>query len=45
MKRLHRFTLRKNINDDPSLTEWENRVKQGYDRIWDCGSAKYELVK
>ena len=36
-ERIHRFSLRKNKNDDPELTEWENRVRQGYNRIWDCG--------
>ena len=36
-ERIHRFTLRKNSNDEPQLTEWENRVKQGYNRVWDCG--------
>lgn len=39
--RIHRFSLRKNKNDDPSLTEVENRIKQGYLRIWDCGNKKY----
>jgi len=41
-KRIHRYALRKNSNDDQSLTEYENRVAQGYTRIWDCGHAKYE---
>lgn len=27
---------------DPSLTEWENMVNNGYDRIWDCGNAVWE---
>lgn len=40
-KRYHRFGLRKNSNDNPLLTEWENRKNQGWDRIWDCGHAKY----
>lgn len=40
-KRLRRFVLRKNESDDPNLTEWENRIQQGYDRIWDCGNYKY----
>lgn len=26
---------------DPQLTEWENMKLAGYDRIWDCGHAKY----
>lgn len=40
-KRLHRSNLQKDENDDPSLSEWENRQLQGYDRIWDCGSIKF----
>lgn len=40
-KRIHRFALRKNKDDDPNLTEWENRKLQGYDRIWDCGSMRF----
>lgn len=42
-KRYHRFGLRKNKNDDQSLTEYENRLAQGYLRIWDCGSSKWIL--
>lgn len=43
LERFHRFNLRKGAveGDDPSLTEWQNRVKQGWNRIWDCGSRKY----
>ena len=26
---------------DPTLTEWQIMVESGYDRIWDCGNAKY----
>jgi hypothetical protein len=40
-KRYHRYGLRKNKDDDQSLTEWENRQKQGWNRIWDCGHAKW----
>jgi hypothetical protein len=36
--------LRKNPNDDPSLTEWENRKNQGWNRIWDCGHSKWTWV-
>jgi len=39
--RKHRYSLRKNKSDNQSLTEWENRKLQGYDRIWDCGNEKY----
>jgi hypothetical protein len=41
LKRIHRYSLRKNDNDDPNLTEYENRLKEGYLRIWDCGSTKW----
>lgn len=43
--RIHRFSLRKNKEDDQSLTEWENRKLQGWNRIWDCGHAKYVWTK
>jgi hypothetical protein len=23
---------------DPTQTEWENMINNGYDRIWDCGN-------
>jgi len=29
---------------DENLTEWENMQLNGYDRIWDCGSSKYEMI-
>lgn len=41
--RIHRYTLRKNEADDQSKTEWENRVDQGYLRVWDCGHTKWIL--
>lgn len=39
--RINRFSLRKNSNDNPDLTEWENRQVQGYDRIWDAGNLRF----
>jgi len=48
--RRHRFSFRKDQLAkklemfDPSLTEWENMQLNGYDRIWDCGSLKYEMI-
>lgn len=39
--RIYRFKLRKTELDDKNLTEWENRLNQGYDRIWDCGHSKW----
>lgn len=46
----HRFNFRKDQLSkklelfDPNLTEWDNMKNNGYDRIWDCGHIKYELV-
>lgn len=48
IKRYHRFNFTKkktiSLGGDPHKTEWENMVSLGYDRIWDCGHLKYELV-
>jgi len=30
---------------DSDLTEFQNMVNNGWDRIWDCGNAKYVLEK
>jgi len=49
-RRYHRFnfakhTLSKKLkNFDKNLSEWENMKNNGYDRIWDCGNLKYELL-
>ena len=32
-------------NFDPGLTEYQNMLNHGYDRIWDCGNLVYEYVK
>lgn len=45
LKRIHRFNLRKNNNDPKELTEWTIRQSQGFDRIWDCGNAKWVWLK
>lgn len=48
--RIHRFVFRKSELHkklplfDESLSEWENMKNNGYDRIWDCGSLKFELI-
>jgi hypothetical protein len=47
-KRLHRFNFTKHrivakFGGNPQLTEWENMINLGYDRVWDCGSIKYEM--
>ena len=49
-KRYHRFgfakhTLNKKLaHFDNSLSEWQNMKNNGWDRIWDCGHLKYELI-
>lgn len=46
-KREHRFKYRKNVLSknleifDETLSEWDNMLNNGYDRIWDCGNYKY----
>lgn len=40
-KRKHRYALRKHSGEDSSKTEFEIRDSQGWNRIWDCGNAKY----
>jgi len=48
-KRKHRFNFRKqNLpkhleNFNPEMTEYENMLVHGYDRIWDAGNKKYEI--
>ena len=48
-KRIHRFNFRKGVLDkklefyDPDLTEWDNMINNGYNRIWDCGNVKWIL--
>jgi hypothetical protein len=44
-KLYHRYGLRKTADDDQSLTEWQNRINQGWNRIWDCGHAKWVWTK
>lgn len=43
------FTKHKIIKNfelaDPSLSEFQNMVNLGYDRIWDCGNYKYSLLR
>lgn len=45
LSRIHRYSLRKSAQDDVTLTEWENRKLQGWNRIWDCGSTKWAWNK
>ena len=48
---LHRFNFRKQElpkklkTFDINLTEWENMVNNGWDRLWDCGNLRYEWVR
>lgn len=46
--RYHRFGFRKDVlikdGYDENLTEWEIMKIKGYDRIWDCGSLKFEFI-
>lgn len=47
-ERIHRYVFAKHKiierfeNADPNLSEWENMKNLGFDRIWDCGTVKYE---
>ena len=48
-ERKHRWQFRKDIlkkklsSFDPSLTEYENMLVAGYDRVWGAGTLKYVL--
>ena len=48
-KRKHRWGYRKDAlknnypNYNPNLTEYQNMLNWGYDRVWDCGTIKYTL--
>lgn len=48
LHRQHRFMFRKDVlikeGFSPNKTEWEIMQEKGYDRIWDCGSMKFELI-
>ncbi len=49
-KRHHRFGFSKHLLStklkifNNNISEWENMKLNGYDRIWDCGNLKYELI-
>jgi len=43
IERLHRFALRKRSTDPKDIPEWLLRLKEGYVRLWDCGSLKFVL--
>jgi hypothetical protein len=48
LHRFHRFTFRKDVlikeGFSPDKTEWEIMQEKGFDRIWDCGSMKFEMM-
>lgn len=44
-KRLHRYNLRKTYDDPIDISESVLRKIQGWNRIWDCGNAKYVWTK
>ncbi len=43
--KIHRFNLRKTKDEPKDVTEWVLRQKEGYTRIWDCGSLKFQQQK
>lgn len=49
-RRYHRFGYAKHTLSsklkvfNPTISEWENMKLNGWDRIWDCGSTKHELI-
>lgn len=43
-KRYYRSNFTKTKEDIKDLTEWENRILQGFDRIWDCGKQRWVKV-
>lgn len=38
----HKLKFKLNEYDD-NLSEWDNMIQNGYDRIWNCGNNKYEM--
>jgi len=44
LKRIHRFNLRKRIDEPKDIPEWVLRQKEGFTRIWDCGSLKLSII-
>lgn len=48
LHRFHRFTFRKDklVKEGFSKdkTEWEIMQERGFDRIWDCGTMKFEII-
>lgn len=44
LQRHHRYGLRKTTSDPAGMTEWQARQAQGWNRIFDCGHAKWVWV-
>jgi hypothetical protein len=49
LNRKHRFSLCKHVllqqfGGDMLKTEWELAQENGFDRIWDCGTLKFEFI-
>lgn len=50
-KRTHRSAFMKHTLEaklptfDPDASEWDNMRNNGYDRIWDCGTAKFVYTR
>ena len=48
LNRYHRFSYRKDVllkmfpNSSIEKSEWQIAMKNGFDRIWDCGTMKFE---
>ncbi|HDK25995.1 MAG TPA: hypothetical protein ENG48_02735 [Candidatus Atribacteria bacterium] len=45
MQRIHRFSLRKRLDEPKDVPESILRAKEGYMRIWDCGHLKFNIIK
>ena len=43
--RIHRYNLRKKKTDPKDITELELRRKEGYLRIYDCGTIRFSLTR
>ncbi len=42
-QRIHRFNLRKRMDEPKDIPEQILRAQEGYSRIWDCGSLKFQI--
>ena len=44
LKRIHRFNLRKRLDEPKDIPEWLLRQNEGYYRVWDCGNLKFSTI-